>query len=284
MEEVDMCRECGCGSSRDDNTIKIFKPSEIVEGITISHHEHSNQLHLERQQSISPKHINIDISLLHANNRIAERNRGFFYAKGLFVINMISSPGSGKTTLLAKSADLLHQKGLRLGVIVGDLASCNDASKLEKAGIPAVQVTTGRLCHLDAQMIFSALQRLPLDQIHVLVIENVGNLVCPGDFDLGEACRVVLFSVTEGEDKPLKYPYVFHSANLVIISKYDLAVAAEFDESSALENVQRISHHAQIIKVSSKTSEGLEQWINWLVKTREEFLKGQCVEPIYSHH
>ncbi len=202
-------------------------------------------------------------SLLEKNARLAERNRGFFRAKKLLVLNLVSSPGSGKTTLVRETAVRLAGRR-RVGVIVGDLATDNDAAQLRTAGVPVVQITTGTVCHLDADMVSKAAAQLDLDQLDVLVIENVGNLVCPADYDLGEDLRVVLLATTEGEDKPLKYPPMFHSADVVVVTKGDLAAAAEFDRELALSNLRRISHHARIFEVSAKTGLGMEAWLDFL--------------------
>jgi len=202
------------------------------------------------------------------NALLAERNRGFFQAKKLLVLNVVSSPGSGKTTFIRETAAQLGAR-LRVGVIVGDLATDNDAVRLRTTGIPVVQITTGTVCHLDADMVAKAAAQLDLDSLDALVIENVGNLVCPADYDLGEDLRVVLLSTTEGEDKPLKYPPMFHSANVTVITKTDLATAAGFDRNQALLNLHRISHHAQIFELSAKTGEGMKPWLDYLVKQRD---------------
>ena len=202
-------------------------------------------------------------SLLEKNDRLAEQNRGFFRAKKLLVLNVVSSPGSGKTTFIRETAAKLAGH-LRVGVIVGDLATDNDAARLRTAGIPVVQITTGTICHLDADMISKAAAKIDLDQVDVLVIENVGNLVCPADYDLGEDLRVVLLSVTEGEDKPLKYPPMFHSASVAVVTKSDMASAAGFDRKLALANLQRVSHHARIFELSSKTGEGMKTWLDFI--------------------
>jgi len=184
------------------------------------------------------------------------------------VLNVVSSPGSGKTTFIRETAIKLAGR-LRVGVIVGDLATDNDAAQLRTAGIPVVQITTGTVCHLDAEMISRAAAQINLDQVDVLGIENVGNLVCPADYDLGEDLRVVLLSVTEGEDKPLKYPPMFHSANVAILTKCDMA-AAGFDRPVALANLARASHHARIFELSSKTGEGLIPWLDYLSAALEK--------------
>ncbi|HTI97685.1 MAG TPA: hydrogenase nickel incorporation protein HypB [Dongiaceae bacterium] len=211
--------------------------------------------------------MSIGKSLLEKNDRLAERNRGFFKAKNLLVLNVVSSPGSGKTTFIRETAIKLAGR-LRLGVIVGDLATENDAARLRTANIPVVPITTGTVCHLDSDMISRAVAQLNLDLLDVLVIENVGNLVCPADYDLGENLRVVLLSVTEGEDKPLKYPPMFHSADVVVVTKSDMAAAAGFERDAALANLKRISHHARIFELSSRTGEGMAAWLDFLVHER----------------
>ena len=213
-------------------------------------------------------------SLLEKNDRLAEQNRGFFRAKKLLVLNMVSSPGSGKTTFIRETAAKLAGR-LRVGVIVGDLATDNDAARLRTAGIPVVQITTGTVCHLDSEMVSKAAAQLDLEKLDVLVIENVGNLVCPADYDLGEDLRVVLLSVTEGEDKPLKYPPMFHSAHVAVVTKSDMAAAAGFDRKLALANLQRVSHHARIFELSSKTGEGMKAWLDYLVEQRAAAKAGQ---------
>jgi len=201
------------------------------------------------------------------NDRLAERNRGFFQAKKLLVLNVVSAPGSGKTTFIRETATKLAGR-LRVGVIVGDLATDNDAARLGEAGVPVVQITTGTVCHLDADMVSKAAAQLDLDTLDLLVIENVGNLVCPADYDLGEELRVVLLSTTEGEDKPLKYPPMFHSANVVVVNKSDISTAAGFNREQALTNLKSISHHAQIFELSAKTGEGMQAWLEFLVRRR----------------
>lgn len=231
-------------------------------------HDHS---HDDSHASHSHQHgqiVSINRSLLEKNDRLAERNRGFFRAKKLLVLNVVSSPGSGKTTFIRETAAKLAGK-LRLGVIVGDLATDNDAAQLRKAGIPVVQITTGTVCHLDAEMVSKATSQLDLDKLDVLVIENVGNLVCPADYDLGEDLRVVLLSVTEGEDKPLKYPPMFHSAHVAVVTKSDMAAAAGFNRDLALGNLKRVSHHARVFELSAKTGDGMKAWLDFLVQQRE---------------
>jgi hydrogenase nickel incorporation protein HypB len=247
-----MCQECGCGVGGSD--VKIGGHSHAHD-----HHDHGHS------HSHGSTTLNLNQSLIEKNDRLAERNRGFFKAKKLLVLNVVSSPGSGKTTFISETAMQLAGK-LRVGVIVGDLATDNDAARLKTARIPVVQITTGTVCHLDAEMVARAAAQLDLDKLDVLVIENVGNLVCPADYDLGEDLRVVLLSVTEGEDKPLKYPPMFHSASVAVVTKCDMATAAGFNRELALANLKRISHHARIFELSAKTGEGMKAWLEFLVE------------------
>ena len=208
-------------------------------------------------------------AILDKNDRLAERNRGFFRARGLLVLNFLSSPGSGKTTFIRESVRKLGPE-LKAGVIVGDLATDNDAQRLRESGAPVVQITTGTVCHLEAEMVGRALKALDLTNLNLLIIENVGNLVCPASYDLGEDMRVVLLSVTEGEDKPLKYPPMFQSADVVLISKIDLAQACSYDRDTALANIRRVAPKAQVFETSARTGQGLDAWREFLLQRHQE--------------
>ena len=256
-----MCKECGCGLGGGD--VKIGGHAHDHD----DDHHHGHGHGHDHGHAHEPVKLDINRSLMEKNDRLAERNRGFFRAKKLLVLNVVSSPGSGKTTFIRETAAQLTGK-LRVGVIVGDLATDNDAARLRTAGIPVVQITTGTVCHLDADMVSKAAAQLDLDKLDVLVIENVGNLVCPADYDLGEDLRVVLLSVTEGEDKPLKYPPMFHSAQVAIITKNDMAIAAGFNRDLALVNLNRVSHHARIFELSAKSSDGMQAWLDYLMQER----------------
>jgi hydrogenase nickel incorporation protein HypB len=203
-------------------------------------------------------------AILAKNDRLAERNRGFFRARGLLVLNVLSSPGSGKTTFLRETVRLLSPT-TKAGVIVGDLATDNDAQRLRESGAPVVQITTGTVCHLEAEMVSRAVQQLDLGGMDLLIIENVGNLVCPASYDLGEDLRVVLLSVTEGEDKPLKYPPMFQAADVVIVSKVDLAQPCGYDRQALMANLLRMAPRAQVFETSAKTGQGMEPWREFLV-------------------
>ena len=260
-----MCQECGCGSGGGD--VKIGAHSHEQHDHDHHHgHDHHDHGH-SHSHAAGVKTLDLNRSLMEKNALLAERNRGFFRAKKLLVLNVVSSPGSGKTTFIRETAAQLNGK-LRVGVIVGDLATDNDAARLRTAGIPVVQITTGTVCHLDADMVSKAASQLDLDQLDVLVIENVGNLVCPADYDLGEDLRIVLLSTTEGEDKPLKYPPMFHSANVAVVTKSDLATAAGFNREQALANLHRVSHHAQVFELSAKTGDGMKAWLDFLTQQR----------------
>jgi hydrogenase nickel incorporation protein HypB len=203
--------------------------------------------------------VQVEKGVLERNRQLAEANRRRF--EGLLVLNVLSSPGSGKTTLLVRTLGDL--KDIPSGVIVGDLATDNDAERL-RAVAETVQIQTGGVCHLEADMIAKAANHLELGSLKLLVIENVGNLVCPAAYDLGEDVRVVLLSVVEGEDKPLKYPKIFKSADAVILTKIDLAEAAGFDREAALESIRLVNPRATVLEVSARTGAGLESWYGYL--------------------
>jgi len=233
---------------------------------THSHeHHHDHPHNHERHSHTVPVHL----ALLEKNDRLAERNRGYLKARGIFAINIVSSPGSGKTTLLAKTLEMAAG-ALPTAVIVGDLETANDAARLRDRGAPIVQVTTGTVCHLDAEMIGRALEHIDLEGRRLLIIENVGNLVCPASYDLGEALRVVLISVTEGEDKPLKYPPIFRGAGVVVVSKIDMLAASGLDPEALRRNIHAVAPDAKIIEVSARTGEGMDQWIE-LLRTSANF-------------
>lgn len=207
----------------------------------------------------------IEMPVLAKNTEAAQRNRAWFEVRGLLVINVLSSPGSGKTTFIERTLTDLRER-LPGAVVVGDLATDNDAARLRRSGAPVSQITTGTTCHLDADMVMRAVETLDLEGVRLLVIENVGNLVCPASYDLGERFRVVLLSVTEGEDKPLKYPTMFKTAHVVAITKTDMAVAAGFDREAALENIRRMSPQAAVVEVSSRTGAGMDSWYALLLQ------------------
>jgi hydrogenase nickel incorporation protein HypB len=217
-----------------------------------------------------PRTVSVRQGVLLKNDAQAHLNRALFRAKGVLAVNVLASPGAGKTTLLQRTLTDLGGR-LPAAVVVGDLATDNDARRLRVPGVEAVQVTTGTVCHLEAAMVARACQQLHLDGRRLLFIENVGNLVCPAAYDLGEAVRVVLLSVTEGEDKPLKYPKIFKTADAVAVTKTDLAAAAGFDRAAALANVRAIAPQAAVFELSARTGDGLAAWY--------AYLEGQAVRP-----
>jgi hydrogenase nickel incorporation protein HypB len=201
--------------------------------------------------------------VLKHNDVLARALRERFLKAGVCAVSLVSSPGAGKTAFLERVLALLHGRR-RVAALVGDLATDNDARRLARSGAPVRQITTGTVCHLEAEMVGRALEGWALDDLDFLFIENVGNLVCPATFDLGEELRLVLFSVTEGEDKPLKYPTIFHTADVAVITKIDLAAAAEFDAAAAHRNIQSVRRGMQVFEVSAKTGQGMEGWLDFL--------------------
>jgi hydrogenase nickel incorporation protein HypB len=200
---------------------------------------------------------------LKRNDVAARALRVRFQQAGTFVVSLVSSPGAGKTAFLEQVLQRLRD-GYRIAALVGDLATDNDARRLARSQVPVKQITTGTVCHLEAEMVAAALEDWPLDRLDFLFIENVGNLVCPATFDLGEDLRLVLFSVTEGEDKPLKYPTIFNTADVALITKMDLAAAAEFDAAAAHRSIQSVRPAMTMFEVSAKTGEGLERFLSFL--------------------
>lgn len=250
-----MCTTCGCGTSSDHH-----HDHEHEHRHDDSHpHTHS---HAEAHAS---RRISIEEDLLAKNNRLAAFNRALFKEKGILVLNLVSSPGSGKTSLLERTLRELSGR-YRCAVIEGDQQTDNDARRIAATGVPVKQINTGAGCHLDAHMVMHATESFDLDNLDILFIENVGNLVCPAAFDLGEAHKVVVLSVTEGEDKPLKYPQMFHNSGLMLLNKVDLLPHLSFDVTQCKEYAARVGHDLPILEVSAVTGQGLEAWYEWLDK------------------
>src|ERR1700688_3387474 len=212
-----------------------------------------------------PRLIEIRKNVLKQNDLVARSLRERFQAAGVFVVSLVSSPGSGKTAFLERTLSVLRAN-YRVAALVGDLATENDAIRLARSGVPVKQITTGTLCHLEAAMVQNALEGWNLNELDFLFIENVGNLVCPSSYDLGEKLRLVLISVTEGEDKPLKYPSIFNSADVAVVSKIDLASAVEFDWPQAEGNIQAVRPGMRVFMVSSKTGQGLQEYMDFLAE------------------
>jgi hydrogenase nickel incorporation protein HypB len=260
-----MCDNCGCGDVKSFKIIPMQAVPAQGYSVAASAHEHLESSGQAQVHKHLVQTLQVHLPLLAKNDILAERNRRFLAARGIFAINLVSSPGSGKTTFLAKTLEMLGGD-LPAAVIVGDLETANDAARLRGKGAPVVQVTTGTVCHLDAGMIVRGLQALDLTNRRLLIIENVGNLVCPASYDLGESARVVLLSVTEGEDKPLKYPPIFRSAKAVIINKIDLQAATACDLGEVRRNIHAVAPEAMIFEVSARTGEGMRAWVEMLGK------------------
>ncbi len=250
-----MCDTCGC---EDGGKVKIYEPGNEAghfhsheEGV--KHHHHGDHHH----------EISVEKDVLTKNDLLAERNRGYFEALDVFALNMVSSPGSGKTSIIEKTLKAIGSEQ-NIYVIEGDQQTSNDAQRIQKAGGKAIQVNTGNGCHLDAQMVNDASKQLDLKSNSILIIENVGNLVCPSMFDLGEQKRVVIFSVTEGDDKPEKYPLIFHTSDVCIINKTDLLPYVDFDVEKAKRVARQLNPEMVFFEVSAKTGEGMEAWYKWL--------------------
>jgi hydrogenase nickel incorporation protein HypB len=266
-----MCDTCGCGKPEG---FTIHDPKHTHEhehthenGDTHTHvHDHEHE-HNHSHEKV----INVNIDILSQNNMTAGMNRRFFEGRKVLCLNMVSSPGSGKTTLLEKTIGHLIPSR-KIYVIEGDQQTLIDADRIQKAGAPALQINTGSGCHLDANMIESALKKLDTEANSILFIENVGNLVCPAMFDLGEYKRVLVISVTEGEDKPLKYPNMFETSHLCIINKSDLLPHVDFRTDEFMKNALLVNHHLECITVSAKSGEGMNVWYEWLIKQSALFL------------
>ncbi len=279
-----MCETCGCSESGEfkihdlhhhhdhepihDHEHKHGHSHDHDHGHEHSHdhqheHEHDGVFHSHDHDHPHQKVINLNLDILSDNNRLAQLNRRFFEGRKVLCLNLVSSPGSGKTSILEKTIQALIPTR-KIAVIEGDQQTLLDAERIEKSGAPAIQINTGSGCHLDARMIELALEKLEVESGSLLFIENVGNLVCPAMFDLGEAKRVVVISVTEGEDKPLKYPYMFQSSHLCLINKSDLLPYVDFDTEKAIGYARSLNPKLEFILVSAKTGEGMNLWYEWL--------------------
>ncbi|MBF0268395.1 MAG: hydrogenase nickel incorporation protein HypB [Alphaproteobacteria bacterium] len=252
-----MCSICGCGEHKHHGH-DHHHDHDHDHG-----HDHDHAHHDHPHAPDQGRLLRIEQDILSENNRWAALNRKTFQEQATLALNLVSSPGSGKTTLLVKTIGMLKGK-LPLAVVEGDQQTALDAERIEATGIPAHQVNTGKGCHLDAHMVRHALETLPLGEGGVLFIENVGNLVCPAGFDLGEAAKVAVLSVTEGEDKPLKYPDMFRAASLMILNKIDLLAHLDFDVEKCVEYARRVHPNIGVIKLSARSGEGMESWLAWI--------------------
>jgi hydrogenase nickel incorporation protein HypB len=279
-----MCAVCGCGQ---DNTGADQKFAGTGHAHDHSHHHHSHHHYGQNAAGTSVAGFNdsqlieIEESILSKNDLYAEANRRRFADQRLLALNLVSSPGAGKTTLLVETVRAIRDK-VSVGVIEGDQETANDADRIRATGVEAVQINTGRGCHLDAHMVGHALDDLPLLSGGVVFIENVGNLVCPAAFDLGEAAKVVILSVTEGDDKPLKYPDMFAAAGLMILSKIDLLDHVDFDPCKALERARRINPQLHCLRLSARDGSGMAQWLDWIVERAAAAPAGSVIAPGHS--
>ena len=262
-----MCGTCGCGT--DGNGPVISSPKEHHHDHGHHHHDHDHDHHGHHHHSHSHSHdhkqriLEVEQDVIQHNQIQAARNRGYFEAKNIFALNLVSSPGSGKTSILEKTlADLKNE--LSFYVIEGDQQTLNDANRIDALHIPVIQINTGKGCHLESDMVFDAVKQLKIQDNSILMIENVGNLVCPSMFDLGENKRVVIISTTEGEDKPIKYPDMFHTADICLINKMDLLPYVNIDIEKLKEYALKVNPSIKFFEVSATTGQGMEAWYQWL--------------------
>ncbi len=262
-----MCTTCGCnhGEIRIED-INIGHDQPVIN----SSHNHEHACH--SPELSQDRMIEIELNILSKNDQYAVKNRQRLQSNNVTSLNLLSSPGSGKTTLLTKTIQALLVKQYlhqNIAVIEGDQETSEDAARIRATGVNAIQINTGKGCHLDAHMVGHAIENLEPEQLDILFIENVGNLGCPAAFDLGEKAKVVILSVTEGEDKPLKYPEMFHVADVILLTKIDLLPYLDFDVDLCIANAKKINPSIKVINLSAKTGEGLEQWISWINDLRD---------------
>jgi len=287
-----MCNVCGCGAGKTligGHALKpVRRPGKQVQyrahdatharAQDHSHHHEHEHGHAHSHNGLDfgtgpagahapgmsqSRMVKIERDILAKNDSYANENRSYLADHGIFALNLVSSPGSGKTTLLVKTIVALNNE-LKLAVVEGDQQTDNDAARISATGAPALQINTGKGCHLDAYMVGRAMEQLKLSDDSLLLIENVGNLVCPASFDLGEAHKVAILSVTEGEDKPLKYPDMFRAADMMLLNKCDLLPYLTFDAELAITNARRVNPHIQVIHTSTTSGEGMDEWLEWI--------------------
>ena len=270
-----MCGTCGCGTG--ENGVTIQNPKEVKahkhdhhhhDGHTHSHNHSNDHHHHDHDHSHSHDHhhktvIELEQDILQHNQVMAARNKGYFEAKNIFALNLVSSPGSGKTSILERTlSDLKDEKTFY--VIEGDQQTLNDANRIDALDIPVIQINTGKGCHLESDMVYDAVKKLKIKDDSILMIENVGNLVCPSMFNLGESKRVVIISTTEGEDKPIKYPDMFHTSDICIINKIDLLPYVNINIDKLKEYALQVNPNLKFFEISATKGEGMEPWYNWL--------------------
>ncbi len=280
-----MCNVCGCGEGEirvEEHPFPEHRYDHAHphgDGHAHAHPRDPGGIHASAAFAQAPaadstRLLRLEQDLLAYNQGFADANRRLFETRGLLALNLVSSPGSGKTSLLARTLEALREE-MPLAVIEGDQQTSRDADRLRATGVPAIQVNTGKGCHLDAHMIGHAFESLALSEGGVLFIENVGNLVCPAGFDLGEAHKVVVLSVTEGEDKPLKYPNMFAAADLLLLNKIDLLPHLDFDVEQCLEYARRTNPDLAVLQLSARTGAGMTDWLDWLRVERRAVLRRQ---------
>jgi hydrogenase nickel incorporation protein HypB len=293
-----MCGTCGC--SDPDTAVSIIDPAtgetsllragqehhHHHQGHDHPHHDHAHHAHDHSHDDHHHDHhhddhdhnhdhdhggriISVEQAVLAENDRLAQRNRGWFEGRGVLALNLVSSPGAGKTTLLEKTIEALSPS-VELTVIEGDQMTTNDADRIRAAGANALQINTGAGCHLEADMIAAATRKLNPAPGSIVMIENVGNLVCPAMFDLGERMKIAIVSTTEGDDKPLKYPYMFRASEVVIVNKIDLAPYVDFDPDRMTTNILKVNPHARIFMLSARSGEGMAEWLDYLATLKRE--------------
>jgi hydrogenase nickel incorporation protein HypB len=254
-----MCSTCGCGEA--DVRLTTLDRDGQTEPHAHGHGHGHDHVHLESDAELRTHTLDLEVAVLAKNDALAADNRAWLAGRGITALNLMSSPGSGKTTLLERTIAEIERP---VSVIEGDQETVYDAERIRRAGARAVQVNTGAGCHLDATMVSQALRRLDPEPQSVVFIENVGNLVCPALFDLGEARKVVVISVTEGDDKPLKYPHMFAAADLVVVNKTDLLPYVDFDLERLTRDARSINPDVEVLAVSARTGDGLDTWLSWL--------------------
>ena len=259
-----MCTTCGCDPEELLNHVHDHEDHEHSHHSHKHDHSHDHKHDHHDHKDSRRKVIAIEEDILAKNNRLASFNRALFKDKGIFVLNLVSSPGSGKTTLLERTLRDLSGK-FRFSVIEGDQQTDNDAQRIAATGVTVRQINTGAGCHLDAHQVMHGTEGFDLDHLDILMIENVGNLVCPAAFDLGEHHKVAVLSVTEGEDKPLKYPQIFHNSTVMLLNKTDLLPHLDFDVEKCKEFARLVSPGITIFEVSARSGEGMEAWYQWLL-------------------
>ena len=275
-----MCTVCGCGEgeinphhSHSHDNDHDHRHDHQHSHDDHAHHYGHGPAHAHAPGMSQSRMVKIEQDILGKNNEYANANRSMFSSKGILALNLVSSPGSGKTTLLTRTLQDIKDE-VTLAVIEGDQETSQDANRIRETGVPAIQINTGKGCHLDAHQVGHAIEHLSPQDASVLMIENVGNLVCPAAFDLGEAHKVAILSITEGEDKPIKYPDMFHAADLLLLNKIDLLPHLDFDVDKCIEYAQRVNPGIQILKVSATTGEGMSDWYQWIRLAHQARLLG----------